>query len=100
MVIVLMTKTKCRQDHREPNGMEDSATLRRNHEDALQRAQRSEGDPPLKAKLYRQAGNYAHAIGRKLEDEARLSLTRQKDLESRDQPAFNQYLEQFYAQYR
>ena len=36
----------------------------------------------------------------RLEDEAQLSLTRQQDLESQDQPTFDQYLAQFYAQYR
>ncbi len=35
----------------------------------------------------------------RLEEEARLSLTRQHELESREQPPFDQYLEQFYSQY-
>ena len=36
----------------------------------------------------------------KLEDEARLSLKRQQDLESQEQPPFDEYLAQFYSQYR
>ena len=35
----------------------------------------------------------------RLEEEARLSLTRQQELESREQLPFDQYLEQFYSQY-
>ena len=35
----------------------------------------------------------------KLEEEARLSLKRQQELEYREQPPFDQYLEQFYSQY-